>query len=72
METDKDSYVYPGKRFTKCGVMSGHGQGMTLRDWFAGQALIGLTGSPHRAAEAAYEYADAMLEARSKPADGGE
>ena len=45
--------------------------GMTLRDWFAGQALIAL---PHigcggdlnieDAAKAAYQFADAMLKAR--------
>lgn len=45
---------------------------MTLRDYFAGQALVGIVnvfGSLKGAetgtmAEAAYEYADAMLEAR--------
>jgi hypothetical protein len=45
--------------------------GMTLRDWFAGQALIAL---PHRGcgadldyydtAQAAYQIADAMIAAR--------
>lgn len=43
-------------------------QGMTLRDWFAGQALAGLlahTGESERnRAVAAYRYADAMLRAR--------
>ena len=51
--------------------------GMSLRDWFAGQALAGflskqtegtfskVTGA-HRAAIYAYEYADAMLAARAK------
>ncbi len=53
-------------------------QGMSLRDWFAGQALAGLVqlraiheaardaGEPAEAltAQAAYQYADAMLEAR--------
>ena len=57
--------------------------GMTLRDWFAGQALAGMlalpsdpdTGNFHNncgepfigAAEYAYRMADAMLAARSKP-----
>jgi len=36
-------------------------QGMTLRDWFAGQALAGL-------AEESYEAADAMLAAREAKA----
>lgn len=49
--------------------------GMTLRDWFAGQALAGLVshtdngmsqwcGSEHVATEYAYRFADAMLAAR--------
>ena len=47
--------------------------GMTLRDWFAGQALAGITGDPsvedmdqNEIARAAYLYADAMLEARGE------
>lgn len=44
--------------------------GMTLRDWFAGQALTGLLSDPSRAgkpqafAAEAYQMADAMLKAR--------
>ena len=42
--------------------------GMSLRDWFAGQALSasGLTADPKLTAEWAYLYADAMLEVRKK------
>lgn len=46
--------------------------GMTLRDWFAGQALAGMLadpnvpGKPRQTSEAAYELADAMLAARAK------
>lgn len=46
--------------------------GMTLRDWFAGQALVGLLASDPGSttwevdAENAYLAADAMLAARSK------
>lgn len=46
------------------------GEGMTLRDWFAGQALIGsmagIAGEPYEFAEEAYAVADAMLAERAK------
>jgi hypothetical protein len=40
--------------------------GMSLRDWFAGQALVGLSThfDPAVAADRAYSLADAMLAAR--------
>lgn len=53
--------------------------GMTLRDWFAGQALTGFLasleehesaqfGEPSHAAKTAFQYADAMIAAReAKP-----
>jgi len=48
-------------------------KGMTLRDWFAGQALSGLMASPadtsnalEWAPEEAYAIADAMLDARER------
>ncbi len=52
--------------------------GMTLRDWFAGQALAGICareeedicGSQQYLAENAYEIADAMMRARDA-AEGG-
>ena len=46
--------------------------GMTLRDYFAGQALVGMLKhqeafeNPDKTGAWAYEYADAMLEERSK------
>jgi hypothetical protein len=47
---------------------------MTLRDWFAGQALAGLLGhasgeAPSSAPEAAYQLADAMMAERAKGDD---
>lgn len=40
--------------------------GMSLRDWFAGQALAKLVADyhPDEAASLAYEYADAMMRVR--------
>jgi hypothetical protein len=49
-----------------------HEGGMSLRDYFAGQALIRTLGhieawqSPSKAAEWAYQFADAMLVERAK------
>ena len=48
--------------------------GMSLRDWFAGQALAGIAGpsadgfslSPQDSAVWAYQYANAMIAARSE------
>ena len=46
--------------------------GMSLRDWFAGQAMAGITSSsgfrPSTAAKEAYAFADAMLEKRAERA----
>ena len=52
--------------------------GMSLRDYFAGQALAGwlaVTDSPpppEMAAKRCYSYADAMIAARGMPADDAE
>jgi hypothetical protein len=44
------------------------GSGMTLRDWFAGQALVGLVENMGYTDVAiqAYKYADTMIAAREK------
>lgn len=44
--------------------------GMTLRDYFAGQAIVGIISkgyliTPNMVAEHAYQIAEAMIEARS-------
>lgn len=48
----------------------GETQGMSLRDYFAGQALVAMhirsEGLPDLIAERAYEIADAMIAAREK------
>jgi hypothetical protein len=49
-------------------------QGMSLRDWFAGQALMSMLNAPDKisdstftvAAGLSYQFADAMIEARKK------
>jgi hypothetical protein len=62
-------------QFERVGDVAFTKGGMTLRDWFAGQALVGYLAafanpsalsveSPGSAASAAYKYADAMLHAR--------
>ncbi len=56
-----------GPAFPRHGYNSN--DGMTLRDWFAGQALVSMgveyTDECHASvAECAYRYADAMLRAR--------
>ncbi len=67
MDFSKESPAFPVP-------MPGTGEycsGMTLRDWFAGQALAGLmvpplslSGDPDSVATLAYQLADGMLEAR--------
>lgn len=52
-------------------------RGMSLRDWFAGQALTGLVFRtqpgflPEKAAKIAFAYADAMLAARHPTQEQG-
>jgi|688.fasta_scaffold232506_2 hypothetical protein len=63
-----------GQAFPAGNPTHGGHEGMTLRDWFAGQALAGMiSGLDAKSegsqaikpiAEAAYDFADAMLKAR--------
>lgn len=61
-----DQYFHPGRD---------QGTGLTLRDYFAAQAMQALILSYDdrevfdavRAADSAYHYADAMLERRQRP-----
>jgi hypothetical protein len=51
------------------GIITATNDGMTLRDWFAGQVLSGNLGNPFASpadtiSKRAYEIADAMIEAR--------
>lgn len=69
-----EPYAFPGQPYGSDGLPSGyHEFGMTLRDWFAGQALAGYFAHPttphmHPTDAGAYCYAmaDAMLAERAK------
>ena len=58
-------------------MSEGDWSGMSLRDWFAGQALAGLMASPNgprlvkEAVDASYHAADTMLRARERGLEGG-
>ena len=61
--------AYPTNQYANGISPSGHSQGMTLRDYFAGQALQGFISRGDKYdsefdAGRAYAFADAMLEAR--------
>lgn len=72
-----DTYAYPFVHKGEKGENI-YNNGMTLRDWFAGQALAGMmancdtdgvngwTGPGEAAAMVAYVFADAMLKERAK------
>ena len=57
-----------GQAFPAGNPTHGGHEGMTLRDWFAGQALAGMLANPDSwtgdRGVMAYRYADAMLRAR--------
>lgn len=63
--------AFPQLRITPTGHYS-ESAGMSLRDWFAGQALTGIlahgsVGNHADIASNAYRFADAMLAERAKP-----
>lgn len=67
MSAPENPYAYPGETYEANGHVT-YQQGMTLRDWFAGQA-IGAIYAKHDVfqgfeAACAYAVADAMLKAR--------
>ena len=68
--------AYPIPSDPRPGAYEAH-PGMSLRDWFAGQALAGMiaryfTGEQRHAyaANDAYKFADAMIAARKGGSDG--
>lgn len=60
-------YAFPGETYEANGHVT-YQQGMTLRDWFAGQVIAAVytrSDADHYAdAQIAYDVADAMLKAR--------
>lgn len=40
---DDGGMAYPGRSFSPNGYPEGHSMGMSVRDWFAGQALAGFS-----------------------------
>ena len=72
MSKDQQAFPVGGYQIAD-GLMTysfGPEKGMSLRDWFAGQALVGLiscakgSDSPHSLSRLSYQVADAMLAAR--------
>jgi len=70
-----DKNIESGQAFPSAGTESGWSvDGMSLRDYFAAQALIGLLANAHHFspvnptgyANLTYEFADAMVAAREK------
>lgn len=76
MEDGGQTFPIPGYMRPSDGSPEWPQEGMSLRDWFAGQALAGLVPNAAwdyssgpcnaAAAERCYAIADAMLEARGK------
>ena len=71
--TDKTTPAFPNPALANEAWSAFDGaEGMSIRDWFAGQFLAGCAAAPDMSndsnvvASAAYNYADAMMEARKK------
>jgi hypothetical protein len=74
MTKPANPYTYPGHTYEANGHAT-YQKGMTLRDYFAGQGMIGFLAGKHYTSgnlslgeipKAAYEMADAMLAEREK------
>ncbi len=75
-KVDDGGLAFPGKRHEQAQIWEGGGiewaeaeyPGMSLRDWFAGQAMASgvfcQSGTVHVSAEWCYAMADAMIAAR--------
>ncbi len=75
---ERDTYVSPGERYAQNGTRIGHGQGLSVRDWFAGKAMAAMISTGDWPVESeqlacrpllakvAYAMADEMIAAREK------
>ena len=75
-KVDDGGPAFPGEKETRFGQHNDCNEGMSLRDWFAGQALVGLIaehahptaggswGHLEGISGKAFEFADEMLRAR--------
>lgn len=64
-EAQGDRSVPPAHDYIQTGIHTAKFPGMSLRDWFAGQALtMSQPDKPEYLADWAYRVADAMLSAR--------
>ena len=54
--SDTGGAAFPGPSFTQAGHPNGHSMGMTLRDWFAGQALAGMLSNCNQHGESTWQF----------------
>ena len=72
MSNKNDRPAFPYTEYNQDGSLYNTERGMSLRDWFAGQALAGMLANPARDtdfegfAADAYTFSDAMLAEREK------
>ena len=78
-DTKDGGPAFVGDGWSVDGVQAIRGGGLTVRDWFAGQALVAIGAAdmrsempivPETMARNAYALADAMMAERAKGADG--
>jgi len=67
-ETGGPAFPFPSGPEPRVDSFHDRCEGMTLRDWFAGMAITGLsrTDSPSKETQWAYELADAMIAERAR------
>jgi hypothetical protein len=74
-ETENDDYVHAGKRYTRGGLVSGEGMGLSLRNHIAIEVLAAWVSTaspevyldPKSFADISYDFADAMILRSKQP-----